>query len=304
MNEPKEQSITDTALPSNAELPNPVLVTSTTEPDASSAASLQEPASTMLEVHAPHAAPRNWKDFFAQIATIVIGLLLAVGIEQTVEYFHHQSQAAVFEESLRADLREEHWSWQLLLDYNHQVLRNAERAINALEGKSELTNESLLVSAYRATQYRNRLQRRDTFDELVSTGAIGMLRDPLLRRTAIKFYNLPIFDNIVNEGLASRFREEFRSSIANDVQRALAKQCGDRAIVPNDYSTIPGALDYACSTGLSESSIDNAVRALKSNPNLLGALRLRVANLETRLNDLVIRPDVRNNLEVVIKQTP
>ena len=43
----------------------------------------------MLDVHVPHPT-HTWKDFFIHIATIVVGLLIAVGLEQTVEYFHHR----------------------------------------------------------------------------------------------------------------------------------------------------------------------------------------------------------------------
>jgi hypothetical protein len=41
-------------------------------------------ASAMLDVHPPHKAAHTFKDFFIHIATIVIGLLIAVGLEQTV----------------------------------------------------------------------------------------------------------------------------------------------------------------------------------------------------------------------------
>ena len=46
----------------------------------------------MLDVHPPHEAAHTWKDFFIHIATIVIGLIIAVGLEQTVEYLHHRQQ--------------------------------------------------------------------------------------------------------------------------------------------------------------------------------------------------------------------
>jgi hypothetical protein len=46
----------------------------------------------MLDVQAPHEAVRTWKDFFIHIATIAIGLLIAIGLEQTVEFFHHCHQ--------------------------------------------------------------------------------------------------------------------------------------------------------------------------------------------------------------------
>jgi len=47
----------------------------------------------MLDVHPPHHSPNTWRDFFLHIATIVVGLCIAVGIEQTVELFHHRHQA-------------------------------------------------------------------------------------------------------------------------------------------------------------------------------------------------------------------
>ena len=39
----------------------------------------------MLDVHPPHHATHGWRDFFIHIATICVGLLIAVGLEQTVE---------------------------------------------------------------------------------------------------------------------------------------------------------------------------------------------------------------------------
>jgi hypothetical protein len=57
----------------------------------------------MLDVHPPHESVHSSRDFFIHIATIVIGLLIAIGLEQTVEFFHHRHQVA----ETRAALREE-----------------------------------------------------------------------------------------------------------------------------------------------------------------------------------------------------
>jgi hypothetical protein len=54
----------------------------------------------MLDVHPAHHAANSWKEFFVHIATIVLGLLIAVGLEQTVEYFHHLRQVAETREIL------------------------------------------------------------------------------------------------------------------------------------------------------------------------------------------------------------
>jgi hypothetical protein len=63
----------------------------------------QDDSTTVLDVHAPHEAAHNWRDFFIQIATIAVGLLIAIGLEQTVEFFHHRHEVA----ETRAALREE-----------------------------------------------------------------------------------------------------------------------------------------------------------------------------------------------------
>jgi hypothetical protein len=48
----------------------------------------------MLDVHPPHEAAHTWKDFFIHIATICVGLLIAIGLEQSVEWLHRKHQVA------------------------------------------------------------------------------------------------------------------------------------------------------------------------------------------------------------------
>src|ERR1700709_834355 len=79
-------------------------------------------------------------------------------------------QGAIFAERLKADLRHEDWVCQYLIDYNRQVLKSAGQAESGREGKTALPDEALLVSAYRATQYKQPVRRRSTYDELISTG--------------------------------------------------------------------------------------------------------------------------------------
>lgn len=157
----------------------------------------------MLEVHTPDGSLNTWKGFFIHIATISIGLLIAIGLEQTVEFLHRRQQASTFAEHLKADLRVEDWSYELLLAYNREVLASADRAITALEGKAVMSDEALLVDVYRATQYKNPVRRRSTYDELISTGSISLIRDRALRDTAMRLYDAHVFDRPAARG--SRF---------------------------------------------------------------------------------------------------
>ena len=57
----------------------------------------------MLDVHAPHEAVHTWKDFFVHIATIVVGLVIALGLEQTVEVIHHGHERSELRKTLHRE---------------------------------------------------------------------------------------------------------------------------------------------------------------------------------------------------------
>jgi hypothetical protein len=57
----------------------------------------------MLDVHPPHQSAHTWRDFFIHIATIVLGLLIAVGLEQSVEYFHTRHEVAETRRALHTE---------------------------------------------------------------------------------------------------------------------------------------------------------------------------------------------------------
>jgi hypothetical protein len=59
----------------------------------------------VIDVHDAHHAANSWKEFFVHIATIVLGLLIAVGLEQTVEYFHHRYEVAETRKALEIERR-------------------------------------------------------------------------------------------------------------------------------------------------------------------------------------------------------
>jgi Family of unknown function (DUF6090) len=237
---------------------------------------------------------QNWAAIAIEFVLLVLGVFLGIQVANWNVERETRQKSAVFTERLKADMRGEDWTYQFLVGYNREVLANANRAVEALDGRAVISDEALLVSAYRATQYRNRNQRGSTYDELISTGNIDLIRDRALRDTAIRLYNLAMFDNLMREGMQSRYREAFRMSLPNDVQRALGKHCGDRVIRAGDYAGIKGNLDYPCRTGLSAQAIADSAEALRSNPDIVRFLRVRIADLDTRMFDMT-----RNNQSVM-----
>jgi hypothetical protein len=245
----------------------------------------------------------QWPAIATELVIVILGVFIGMQVSNWNVEREARQRGAMFTERLKADLREEAWYYQLQIEYSRDVLANAQRAVDALSGRSNDSNEALLISAYRATQYKQKARRRATYDELVSTGTLGLIESQTLRNTTLQVYNIPSLDNVAREGMQSRYREAFRMTLPNDVQRALGSNCGDRIIRAGDYEGLGELIDYPCRTGLSASEIEDAVRLLRANDGLVALLRLRIADLETRLVDLTgNNKDVLQGLQAIANE--
>jgi hypothetical protein len=236
---------------------------------------------------------QDWTAVVVELVVVVAGVFIGLQASNWNTDRETDTKAAVFKQHLTDDLREEAWGYQLMIDYNQQVRASADRAEGALTGAMPLEDEAFLVDAYRASQYKQKLRRRATYDELISTGAIGLIRDRPLRDLAMRVYSMVTIENFVREGMASRYREAFRTTVSLVVQRTLAQTCGDTLTPVGDYTSLTHSLDYPCHTGLSETAIREAATALRGNPLILPSLRQRAVDIDTRLGDML-----SNNREI------
>jgi hypothetical protein len=57
----------------------------------------------VIDVHAPHGGVHTWKDFWIHLGTITLGLLIAISLEQSVEWLHHLHQRHELERQFMAE---------------------------------------------------------------------------------------------------------------------------------------------------------------------------------------------------------
>ena len=55
-----------------------------------------------MHLHLPK-PPHGWREFLSEVAVIVVGISIAIGAEQTVEWVHHRSEVHEATEKLRAE---------------------------------------------------------------------------------------------------------------------------------------------------------------------------------------------------------
>lgn len=232
-----------------------------------------------------HFRKQEWTAIGIDFLIVVVGVLVATEVSNWNATRLMRQQGAEFGERLVTDLREEAWGHQLYVEYYGEVLTNAERALAVLERRTNASDEALLIAAYRATQYKRNTRRRATYDELTSTGAIGLIEDAELRGTAMRVFTAQLMNELA-VGEISQYRERFRMIVPTEAQSAVADACGDRIPIVGDYNSIVDSLDYECSLDLSPSALRESAAALRADQTLLMLLRLRVADLKTTLGNL------------------
>ena len=248
---------------------------------------------------------QDWTAVLIELIVVVAGVFIGLQASNWNERLRSDEKAADFTQRLRADLREEAWSYEYEIGYSDEVIANAKRAADALSGKVPLSDAAFLVAAYRATQYVFNVRRRATYDELTSTGEIGLVRDPALRDLAMRVYTMPIFNGILDEGQNNLYRKAFRMMIPYDVQEELATTCGDRVVLPGDYKGIPNSLDYPCSPNLSQEVVATNAAVLRDDPQILRLLRLRIADVSTnQVNLKLYYSEVRDGLQALAREKP
>ncbi len=179
----------------------------------------------MLDVHpAPHAA-HTWKDFFIHIATIVIGLCIAVGLEQTVELYHRHNEVHQMETDLRHEDLENQTVVQSNLQAIDQGMTSADAGIAMLQTPASHNGLSPIPPAPQAN--------------LTAPGNTAWLtmRDSGLLAIAPR----PLVDNywkvnFVHEGVITQFNLVY--SNINELSALLSLQHPDKPISQTDREAL------------------------------------------------------------------
>ena len=99
----------------------------------------------MLEVHPPHEPTHTWKDFFLHVGTICVGLLIAVSLEQTVEYFHHRHQLHYLEDALEHEIVQNKQIVQQDIDLADKIARIEKANKASLEAATRPRSHTSIV---------------------------------------------------------------------------------------------------------------------------------------------------------------
>jgi len=98
-----------------------------------------------MEVHPPEHAIHTWRDFFVHMGTICLGLLIAIGLEQSVESLHRHNERRALQRELFEEAEGNDHRLAGTLEYGEAMYRWFAAAIKAIGAASPQNGQIVLT---------------------------------------------------------------------------------------------------------------------------------------------------------------
>ena len=230
-----------------------------------------------------HVKAQNWTAVALDFVIVVVGVFIGIQVSNWNEQGAQIRLGKDYESRLTADLHRDLTIYQNQHGYFSNVLESvvtADRLLNAGENSRESDAKALVVAAYRASEIMNESANRATWEQVVSSGHLGLLPERVLENGLADYYRYD--ESAIN---ANRFLQEspyrllVRSIIPLPVQLEIRAGCSD---VTDEINIISGFVE-ACQLDVDDDTLEDVAATLRSSASLKAEIRHQysiVANIQ------------------------
>ena len=233
----------------------------------------------ILRRAAEHLKQQHWTGVFIELLIVVLGVFIGMQVSNWNAARLEKQHADELFQRLVGDLESEKATVESLRDYYITTAAYAKIALRELEAPGSVDTETFVVSAYQASQWQEAITSRSTFEEIVATGAVNLIRSAKARELLIGYYEYN-WTRTVTATSRPSYRELMRGVMPYAIQDAIKTTCGDQAkiIGRTNISWLP----KQCHIDAPAQDIARAADALRAAPGFEQALRYQLAENDTK----------------------
>ena len=219
-------------------------------------------------------AGRYFKYAIGEIVLVVIGILIALQINNWNEFRKEREKEKAYMVRLQDDISKDLEQLELNYDFYTQVFDFGNLALLYVEDEDaqSMTNWNLLVSFFHASQIWPIIPTTSTFEELKSSGEFSLIQNITLRNT-LSFYHgggLDRYNQTI--GINPPYRKMVRGLIPTKIQNYMWNNChvtiGDSQILK------------VCNPNVSEEESLNLINKFGANTKLIEELRFYMSSIK------------------------
>jgi hypothetical protein len=144
----------------------------------------------MIDIHPLQHAPMTRRDFFIHLGIVILGILIAIGLEQTVEYLHHRNERQALIDNFHRECADNLKVFDFDLDVAHHEIAWEHASLAAL--RNAPPNGGYVTVTMPQAPEQNNLQApsRSVWSIAKTSGKVELLPENLAE----------VFDRVDTEG--------------------------------------------------------------------------------------------------------
>lgn len=219
----------------------------------------------------------NWVAITIDLVIVVVGVFLGVQASNWNQARLQQRQINELLMEMRPELSRMRQADATRLNYYDLTGDYARTVLAGWAHNPAINDAAFVIAAYQASQITG--QRGESpLRSILSPDDLRNIDDPKLRWALLRVMNFN-YDAVSASAMQTRYRENVRQIIPEEIQQAVRRTCGDRSL-PDGIPMLPSA----CDVKIPPAAASAAVGELRRHPELASQLRFHVsqaANFET-----------------------
>lgn len=246
---------------------------------------------------ATHLRAQNWTTVAIELAIVVGGVFIGVEAANWNQQRQERNHTTLLLSQVQVELR----GFATFLDgvdaYYATTGQYADRADAGWKGDPSVGDEEFVIAAYQASQVTAVGNNSTVWAQIFGAEDLRNIEDLGIRRSLSQIMTFD-YDMVSLASVASKYREEVRKVIPDNIQSAIRESCGDRRLSgPNSAFGLPAN----CDLDFPDAETAAVAAALRTRPELQGELRWHRAAVATqRLNVQslkILSHDLTNRIE-------
>lgn len=232
---------------------------------------------------------QDWVTVVIETLIVVLGVFLGIQLGNWNEARADRQLGKDYTVRLIADLEHDLFAVRTLIGYYDDVTQSIEDADRML-ASSGPEPKALVVAAYRASEFTYNPKRRATWDQIVSSGDLGLLPQAAIESGLSDYYRfLEANQDTVSRLQDTPYRRIVRSLIPLPVQLSIRDGCSDQT---DDDATVLGFV-AECHLDTGEAVLEDTARALQSSGQMREMLRYQYSMVAS------VRANLRGDIFVL-----
>ncbi len=216
-----------------------------------------------------HIKDQNWFAVFVDFLIVVVGVFIGIQVANWNNSLADTRLSQFYVDSMINDLNLDLTSQKNQLEY-YKSVRDSLLLADRLLAETNPDSKTLVLAAYRATEIGTVTANRSIWDQVISSGHIGLIPENVLSAGLANYYRRDSNSHLNLSFLAnSPYRKAVRTTIPLPVQIKIREACSD---VRGDNYFIKG-FSETCVLKIDSQTLDEVAAAIKFSEVIKAEIR-------------------------------